>query len=66
MIVTITPPAEPLAVDMKEAARLLSISDDTLGRLIAAGEIATFKIGALRRIEVAELRAFIARRKDGR
>lgn len=60
-----TPETPPLLVDKLEAARLLSISPSTLETLWRSGELPSLKIGARRLYDVADLRAFIARKKGG-
>jgi excisionase family DNA binding protein len=52
----------PLLFDIPTAARQLSISRTTLYQLLKAGEIASVKIGALRRIPLAALHAYTARK----
>jgi excisionase family DNA binding protein len=54
-------PGECLVVDYRTAARLLSISESTLSRLIRRGEIPTVMIGDPR-IVVADLETYIENR----
>jgi excisionase family DNA binding protein len=53
---------EPILYDIPTAARQLSISRSTLYELLKAGDIASVKIGTLRRIPLAALRDYIARK----
>ncbi|MBP2321550.1 excisionase family DNA binding protein [Kibdelosporangium banguiense] len=53
---------EPILFDVPSAARQLSISRTTLYELLKAGEIDSVKIGALRRIPLAALHAYTARK----
>lgn len=54
------PPAPvPLAVNVKEAARLLSISHWTLRRVIAEGRIRTRRINRCLVIPMTELQRFL-------
>lgn len=52
---------ETLALDVREAARRLSISPRTLALLIARGEIQSRKIGRRRIIPMMALEKFLAR-----
>jgi excisionase family DNA binding protein len=52
---------DALALDVREAARRLSISPRTLALLIARGEIQSRKIGRRRIIPVAALEKFLVR-----
>jgi excisionase family DNA binding protein len=51
-----------LLLDIPAAARQLSISRTTLYELLKAGEIESMKIGALRRISLAALHNYTARK----
>jgi excisionase family DNA binding protein len=53
---------EPILFDVPTAARQLSISRTTLYELLKAGEIQSVKIGALRRIPLAALHTYTARK----
>ena len=55
---------EKLAHRINEAARLTDLSRDTLERLIARGEIKSWKIGSARLISDEELRRFIREREQ--
>lgn len=55
---------EPLAVDVPEAARLLSQDERTIWRWIASGALKSVKRGRSRRIRMDDLRAFNATRDD--
>jgi excisionase family DNA binding protein len=48
-----------------EAASFLSISNRTLTRLIAAGDIGCVRIGGQRRFELVALLSYVARQRDG-
>jgi excisionase family DNA binding protein len=52
---------EALLVNVREAAKMLGIGRSKLYELIAAGEIASIRIGAVRRVVVADLTAYIER-----
>ena len=56
----IHPEAEVLLLDVRAAARALSISVRTLYKLFAIGEIQPLKIGHSTRVSVAELRRYVA------
>ena len=56
---------EPLLVDEREAARLLSCSTRTLYNLRKRGELPAIKIGEAVRYDVEDLREFIERAKRG-
>jgi excisionase family DNA binding protein len=53
--------SERIAYRVHEAADLIGISRAKLYQLVAAGDLATFKIGAATLIRADELRAFIDR-----
>lgn len=54
----------PLQVTIRNAARLLSVSEKTIDRLIKAGELVGVGRGKLRRVEYASIVAYIARHRD--
>jgi len=65
-MITITPrkeipetPVEPLAVDTRTAAKMLSISERTLYTLTKEGKIACRKVGWRSLYPVASLKAFL-------
>jgi excisionase family DNA binding protein len=58
--------ALPLLVKPAEAARLLSVERTTIYRLLDAGEIRSIAIGRGRRIVVASLHDYIARKLEPR
>ena len=67
-LVAASPPASPptgamlvLALTLAEAARALSVSESTLRRLTARGEIPSFKIAGATRWSVAALAAYVER-----
>ena len=49
---------EPLSVTVPEAARLLSMGQTTIWRLIAANELESYRIGSSRRVTMEGIRAF--------
>ena len=53
---------EPLIVSPRHAQELLSIGHSRLYELIAAGELATFKDGKSRKITVASIKEYVARK----
>jgi excisionase family DNA binding protein len=53
---------EPLLVRVEEAARILSLSRSTIYELMDAGELPSVRHGTARRIPVAALREWVARR----
>ncbi len=55
------PAVRPMAMRLDVAARSLGVSMSTLLRLVAAGEIETVRIGAMRLITVASLDALLRR-----
>lgn len=50
---------QPLAVNIPDAARMLSVSRSKMDKMIRAGDIPVFYIGADRRVKVAALEAYI-------
>jgi excisionase family DNA binding protein len=54
-------PEELIAVDIREAARRLSLSPRTVATLLATQELPSRKVGRRRIIPVAALEAFIRR-----
>jgi excisionase family DNA binding protein len=54
---------EPLQVTLREAAELLRYDERTIRRLIARGELAAIGRGKLRRIAMADLRAYQMRNR---
>jgi DNA-binding transcriptional MerR regulator len=57
------PGTPPLAVDRREAGRLLGLSPSMIDLLRARGELPSLKVGARRLYDVADLRRFIEARK---
>lgn len=55
-----------LAVSMRMAARLLSVSHGQVEKLVARGELAAFRVGRSVRVEVVELVAFMDRNQKAR
>jgi excisionase family DNA binding protein len=56
------PGAPKLLLSMDEAAYALSCGKSKVYALIEAGEIVSFKVGGLRRVPVASLESYVARR----
>jgi len=56
---------EPMLVDRREAARLLSVSPGTIDNLRSRGELQSIKIGARRLFDLADLRKLIESCKGG-
>lgn len=54
----------PLAVDRREAGRLLSVSPGTVDNLRLRGELPSFKIGTRRLYAIADLNRLIASRRE--
>jgi len=52
---------QSLAVDIKEAASLLSVSTKTVRREIDKGKLIAVRIGRLLRVRTAELHAYLLR-----
>jgi excisionase family DNA binding protein len=55
-----------LAVPLRTAARLLSVSHSQVEKLVARGELAAFRVGRSVRVEVVELVAFMDRNRKHR
>jgi excisionase family DNA binding protein len=53
---------EPLSYGIPDAGRAIGVSRATIWRLVAAGEIKTFKLGNRTLIKADELRAFVERK----
>lgn len=51
---------------VREVMRRLGLKERTVRELLATGELPSVKIGGARRVETAELEAFIAARRRGR
>ncbi len=60
----VTETRERGALRPNEAAAWLGLSRDSLERLIARGELRSYKVGTSRFVSVAELQSFIARREQ--
>lgn len=52
---------EPLAVDLREAARRLGVSPRTVATMVAERKIESFTIGRRRLVPVAALSAYVAK-----
>lgn len=52
-----------LAVSLRAAARLLSVSHRQVEKLVARGELAAFRVGRSVRIDLVELVAFVDRNR---
>jgi excisionase family DNA binding protein len=59
----VTSQDDPLLLPMREAARRLSISERSLARLVARGEIPSIEIGRRRLFSPRDLAEFIEARK---
>ncbi len=57
---------KPIAVTLKDGFRMIPVSPATGYRLIAAGELETFKVGRATRITTASIEAFVARQLASR
>lgn len=57
---------KPLAVTLKDGFRMIPVSPATGYRLIAAGELETFKVGRATRITLASLESYVARQLASR
>jgi len=57
--------SEPLLVNEREAAQLLGVSPRTVWSLNASGELRSVRIGRCKRYDLADLLAYIARKKEG-
>lgn len=55
------PVVTPEAVEVAEAARLMSVSVSTAKRLVDSGELPSLAIGRLRRVRIAAIREFLER-----
>lgn len=53
-----------LLVDVGEAAKRLSVSRRTIQSLLYSGQLRGVKVGRCRRIQVAELEAYVERLRD--
>ncbi len=56
------PGSEKLAVSVDEAAAIIGLGRDRTYRLVMAGEVPSFKVGARRLVPVSGLRDFVAKR----
>lgn len=54
-------PVEPIAVDLREAARRLGVSPRTMATMVAERQIESFTIGRRRLVPVAALTEYVAR-----
>jgi excisionase family DNA binding protein len=52
-----------LAVSLRSAARLLSVSHSQVEKLVARGELGAFRVGRSVRIDLVELVAFVDRNR---
>lgn len=59
-----SPPAQPLLVDSRTAARLLSVSPRTVFSMTAAGELPCVRLGRLVRYALADLERVIDSRRQ--
>jgi excisionase family DNA binding protein len=56
--------SDRLAYSVPDAAKAIGVSKSTFWRLIAGGEVHTFKLGARTLVRAEELHALIARHDD--
>lgn len=63
---TADPSPAPMLVNVKTAARLLSISSRKLWSMTAGGELPCVRCGRLVRYDPADLRAWIEKNKGGK
>jgi excisionase family DNA binding protein len=52
-------PVEPLAVDIVQAAQVLSVSETTIYSLISAGKLRVLQFGRSKRIPMSSLRELV-------
>ncbi len=57
---------KPLAVTLKDGFRMIPVSPATGYRLIAAGELETFKVGRATRITVSSIEGYVSRQLASR
>lgn len=57
---------KPLAVTLKDGFQMIPVSPAQGYRLIAAGELETFKVGRATRITLASIEAYVARQLAAR
>lgn len=58
-------PMEPIAVDIKGAARLTSLSPRTISRLIKCGRLSFIRIGRRVLIPTAAIHEFVRGKEEG-
>lgn len=51
----------PLALSYADAGRLIDVSESTIKRLVAAGELCAIDVGRSRRVPVSEVERYVAR-----
>ena len=56
--------AQKIVVSVKEAARMLSVSEAQIYKYIRAGELESFMFGRARRIEMSSIKAIVQRSKE--
>lgn len=56
-------PSKRLAVDLREAGAMMSVSGKTVKRLVFRGELKGLKVGAQWRIRIAEVEDYLIRRE---
>ena len=56
---------DALLVNVRDADKMLNIGRSKMYELIAAGEIASMRIGSVRRVVVADLAAYVERTLAG-
>jgi len=58
------PPSESKLYSIATVAERLEVSQDTVRRLIAQGELAAIRIGSNVRVEATEFESFLGRRRE--
>lgn len=58
----VEPPAEMRLLTPEQAAQILGCGRSYMFHMIASGEVRSIKVGRLRRIPIAEVERYIARR----
>ncbi len=58
------PTSEPTFFTERTLAAYLAVSDRTIRNWIRRGELPSYKLGAARRIDPADVEAFLARHRD--
>jgi excisionase family DNA binding protein len=53
------PPTQPLSVGLRQASRMLGVSERTIRRLIASGALHSKKVGSRRLVSVESLERLV-------